>query len=196
MLVPLLLILLAGAALAAGLALGRLEIGGPLGVRPAPQATDNAPADAARIRVVGAKDYDPEGADGSENPNETPLAIDGNPSTAWVTDHYSTAGFGRLKDGVGLWLEFGRLTQVGRVIIRSPLPGWTFELKAGSLAHLSGPLASDAGQTTFSTSASGRADITLEPVQTSGILIWITGLAPDQGRFAAAVAEVSVQGTS
>ena len=196
MLVPLLLILLAGAALAAGLALGRLEIGGPLGVRPAPQATDNAPADAARIRVVGAKDYDPEGADGSENSNETPLAIDGNPSTAWVTDHYSTAGFGRLKDGVGLWLEFGRLTQVGRVIIRSPLPGWTFELKAGSLAHLSGPLASDAGQTTFSTSASGRADITLEPVQTSGILIWITGLAPDQGRFAAAVAEVSVQGPS
>ena len=69
--------------------------------------------------MVGAKDYDPEGADGSENSNETPLAIDGNPSTAWVTDHYSTAGFGRLKDGVGLWLEFGRLTQVGRVIIRS-----------------------------------------------------------------------------
>jgi tRNA A-37 threonylcarbamoyl transferase component Bud32 len=196
MLVPLLLILLAGAAVAAGLALGRLEIGGPLGVRPAPQVTGNAPADAARIRVVGAKDYDPQGADGSENSNETPLAIDGNPSTAWVTDHYSTAAFGRLKDGVGLWLEFGRLTQVGRVMIRSPLPGWTFELKAGSLARLSGPLASDGGQTTFSTSASGRADVTLEPVKTSGILIWITGLAPDQGRFAAAVAEVSVQGPS
>ncbi|HEX9410220.1 MAG TPA: protein kinase [Actinomycetota bacterium] len=195
MLVPLLLILLAGAALAAGLALGRLEIGGPLGVRPAPEASD-APGSAARIRVVGAKDYDPQGADGSENSNEAPLAIDGNASTAWMTDHYSTAGFGRLKDGVGLWLDLGQSVQIGRVNIRSPLPGWTFELKAGSLARLSGSLASSGGQTAFSTSAAGRTAITLEPVKTSGILIWITGLAPDQGRFAAAVAEVSVQGAS
>jgi serine/threonine-protein kinase len=196
MLVPLVLILLAGAALAAGLALGRLEIGGPLGVRPAPETSNNAPATAARIRVVGAKDYDPQGADGSENSNEAPLAIDGNASTAWMTDHYSTAGFGRLKDGVGLWLDLGQSVQVGRVNIRSPLPGWTFELKAGSLTRLSGPLASTGGQTTFSTSAAGRTAITLEPVETSGILIWITGLAPDQGRFAAAVADVSVQGAS
>src|SRR5204862_4490677 len=39
MLVPLLLILLAVAAVIGGLALGRLEIGGPLGVRPAPQGS-------------------------------------------------------------------------------------------------------------------------------------------------------------
>lgn len=196
MLVPLVLILLAAAAMAAGLALGRLEIGGPLGVRPAPNPGGNPPASAAKIRVVGAEDYDPQGADGSENSSEAPLVIDGDPSTAWRTDHYSTADFGRLKDGVGLWLDLGKPVEVGRIVIRSPVSGWTFELKAGPLQRLSGRLRSSGGQTTFSTSASGRTVLMLEPVKTSGILIWITGLAADQGRFAAAIAEVSLQGPS
>ena len=40
----------------------------------------------------------------------------------------------------------------------------------------------------------GRVTIDLKPVRTPGVLIWITQLAPDGGRFAAEVAEVSVQG--
>ena len=145
---------------------------------------------------MGVKDYDPQGADRAENPNQAPLAVDGDPSTAWRTDHYSTADFGRLKDGVGLWLDLGTPVELGRVVIRSPFSGWSFQLEAGTLDRLSAPLASSAGQTTFSASTSGRTAITIEPVRTSGILVWITGLAPEQGRFAAAIAEVSLQGPS
>ena len=42
----------------------------------------------------------------------------------------------------------------------------------------------------------GRTVVSLDPVKTSGILVWITGLAPDQGRFAAVIGEVTVQGPS
>jgi len=196
MLVPVILIVLAGAAVAAGLAVGKLEIGGPLGVRPAPKASATlASGVTGKITIAGVRDYDPEG-DGSENPRAAPFAIDGDPATAWRTDHYSTADFGRLKEGVGLWLDLGRPVDVQRVIIRSPLSGWTFELKAGTLQQLSAPLSSTDGQITFTAFPSGRTTITLQPVKTSGILIWITRLAPDQGRFVAAVSEVSAQGPS
>ena len=97
---------------------------------------------------------------------------------------------------MGLWLNLGNSAEIGRVVIRSPMSGWTFQLQAGTLDRLSAPIASDGGQTTFSASTSGRTAITIEPVTTSGILIWITGLAPDQGRFAAAIAEVSLLGPS
>jgi len=193
MLVPLILILLAVGAIAAGLALGRLEIGGPLGVRAAPNAGTGATGGLARILAVGAHDFDPEGADHMENPEQARLAIDGDPATGWKTDHYSTADFGRLKDGVGLWIDLGRDREVSRILIRSSIPGWSFELRSGPLGRPSEPLASKDGTTSFRMS-SGRVSIDLKPVRTPGLLIWITQLAPDAGRFAAEVAEVAVQG--
>jgi serine/threonine-protein kinase len=196
MLIPLALVVLAAVAVVVGVALGRLEIGGPLGVRAAPQTGGSHATRSAKVAIVSVKDFDPQGADGSENGAEAPLAIDGDPNTAWRTDHYSTAQFGNLKDGVGLWLDLGKRQEIQRIVIRSPLTGWTFQVKTGTLSHLSAPLAGSGGQIAFSISSSGRGAITLPSVKTSGILIWITGLAPDQGRFAAAISEVSIQGPS
>jgi hypothetical protein len=196
MLVPLLVIAVAAAVIAGGLALGRLRLGGPLGVRPANPSASPAAGQAIGLRIAAAKDFDPPPGDGSEHPESVSLAIDGNPSTAWTTSHYNSAAFGNLKDGVGLWLDLGGSQRVTRVVVSSPLHGWAFQLKAGTLDHLSAPLASVDGATTFTLGDSRRATINLRPIATPGILVWITQLAPDGGRYAASIGEVTVFGVA
>jgi tRNA A-37 threonylcarbamoyl transferase component Bud32 len=195
MLVPLLVVGIAALAIAGGLAFGRLKLGGPLGLRPAPQQSRTAGSRLVSLAIVGGADFDPGGDDRSENPGDVPLAFDGNSGTAWTTEHYNSPAFGNLKDGVGLWVDLGKNARVFRVIITSPIPGWRFELKAGTLPNrLSGPLANSRGETSFRMGSSGTATIELRPVTARGLLIWITELAPQEGRFAAAVGEVSVSG--
>jgi eukaryotic-like serine/threonine-protein kinase len=192
-LVPLILLVLAAGAITTGL----LEIGGPLGVRPAHEGGATEASGDTKIAITDVRDFDPEGADGSEHPDQTRLAQDGDPATAWTTDHYETADFGRLKDGVGLWVGFGQERNVTRVVIRSALAGWSFQLRAGSSPEaLAQPMPSESGETTFEADPSGKTVVTLRPASASGILVWITELAPDEGRFAAAIAEVSVQGST
>jgi tRNA A-37 threonylcarbamoyl transferase component Bud32 len=196
MLVPLLVVGIAALAIAGGLALGRLKLGGPLGVRPAPEKSRTPRLQLSSIAIVGGADFDPQGDDRSENPSDVPLAFDGNSGTAWSTEHYHSPEFGNLKDGVGLWVDLGTNARVSRVTITSPTPGWTFELKAGTLPdRLSGPLANSRGATSFRMGTSGTANIELRPVTTRGLLIWITELVPSEGGFAAAVGEVSIRGT-
>ena len=146
---------------------------------------------------MNVRDFDPQGQDHSENPEQARLAVDGDPDTAWTTDHYNSADFGRLKEGVGLWVGFDAGRKVTRVVIRSPLSGWSFQLRPGNSPDaLAQPLASESGATTFEADPSGKTIVILRAASTSGILIWITHLAPDEGRFAAAIAEVSVQGST
>ena len=194
MLVPLLVVAVAAALIAGGIALGRLELGGPLGVRAAPPASGDVGGGGVTISIVSASDHDPFG-DGSEHPADTDLAIDGKDQTAWFTDHYSTAKFGQLKPGLGLFLDLGKDTMVGRVTVTSPLRGWTFELIPGSEPNEeASPLASASGEVEFTIGPNGKATVDVSPQQIRGLMIWITSLAPDQGRFAAAVSEVSVRG--
>jgi eukaryotic-like serine/threonine-protein kinase len=194
MLVPILVIAVAAAVIAGGVALGRLELGGPLGVRAAPPNPSSAESQGAGVAIAAAKDHDPFG-DGSEHPGAAPLAIDGDSQTAWATDHYSTAQFGQLKPGLGLWLDFGKETRVDRVTVSSPIIGWTFELLPGATPDENGdPLASTAGRVEFTIGSNGKAAVELPTVRTPGLMIWITALGLDGGRFAAAISEVDVRG--
>jgi len=196
MLVPLILILLAGAAIAGGLALGRLKLGGPLGVRAAPKGSVEAPpaTGLTTLDILGARDFDPEG-DGQEHPEEAPLAVDGQQGTSWSTDHYNSAEFGNLKSGVGLWLDFGNERTIQRVKVSSSIPGWQFQIKTGSPAQSSAEAASATdGSTTFTVGSSGTVVVDLKPVRTSALLIWITRLGQDGGRYGASMSEVQVQG--
>ena len=210
MLVPLVLLAVAVALIAGGLALGRLELGGPLGVRAAPAKgqplSGGGATRSAAVPVARARDFDPPPGDGSENPEQVALAIDGNPGTAWMTDHYRTADFGGLKHGVGLWVELAQQARTAQVTISSPVPGWSFQLwssssppagSAPSAGAAGGPLPATDGTTTFTVGPGGKVTVSLTPVVTKGLLIWITGLAPSGGQFgyAAAIAEVSVMGT-
>jgi serine/threonine-protein kinase len=195
MLVPLALSLLAAGAVAAGLVLGRLEVGGPLGLRPAPEAPSRPPP-ARPLPVRGAVDVDPQGNDRRENPDDVPLAIDGDRRTGWTTEHYNSASFGNLKDGLGLWLDLGGPVEVTRVSIDTDLSGWAFQLRAGTPEDPSAPLPATDGSRTFVLDRPGRTVIDLRPVRTGGLMVWVTGLGPDGGRFAARINEVRVLGVA
>jgi hypothetical protein len=194
MLVPIAVLLAAAAVIAGGLALGRLSLGGPLGIRAAePTPSAQRPARLPFVPIVAARDEDPFGKDHRENPGTVPLAIDGNPATAWSTEHYVSADFGNLKDGVGLWLDFGTSSDVRTVTITTLRPGWTFRLYSNPGAEGT-PLFAEDGRTSTFTARAGTTTVHLQPGHARGILVWITGLAGDGNGFAATVAEVSVQG--
>jgi len=184
--VPLLvLVLLAGLA-AGGYELWRHEHKGPsLGGGASPPAA----AATAHLKAVAA--YDPPPGDGVERNDLIPDATDGNPSTYWQTEHYTTAAFGNLKQGVGLVLDAGKSVRLGNVTIKSPTSGFSAEIKAGTSS--SGPFdvvsdQRDVGETTT---------FTLHvPDGRRYYLIWITKLAQfDTGDaskpFGARISEVT-----
>jgi serine/threonine-protein kinase len=73
-------------------------------------------------------DYDPPPGDGSENPEQKGLALDGDKTTAWETENYGNTGFGNLKRGVGLYLDAGRPVVARALRIFTPKSGWSFQL--------------------------------------------------------------------
>lgn len=83
---------------------------------PSDAIDDSSPVRALPIRA--ATDFDPQGSDGEENPLDAPLAIDGDPSTAWTTSRYfGSPELGGLKDGVGLLVDLGGPRQMSSMRI-------------------------------------------------------------------------------
>lgn len=149
--------------------------------------------------ISAVRDFDPEadGGNGEENPDQVPLAHDGNPSTAWHTLTYrDSSKFGQLKPGVGLVLDLGEAKSVSRV--RVTVAGAT------SIQAMVPTSDGDAPMDTMKSwrviaaqpAASGSVELTpSEPVTARYLLVYITDLpkvAP--ARFQAAIAEVEVVG--
>jgi serine/threonine protein kinase len=81
--------------------------------------TPPSSAPPAALGIKRAEAYDPFGKPTtSENDAAARNAADGNPATSWATEHYSSAQFGRLKDGVGLVLDVGSPQRVSRIDLR------------------------------------------------------------------------------
>jgi len=90
---------------------------------------DKKTSDFFGIRVIETIDFDPEGDDRQENPKMVSQATDGDHTTAWKTESYRNyPDFGRLKDGVGLFLRTEKTTKPGKVWIYAD-PGTTIELR-------------------------------------------------------------------
>ena len=89
----------------------RLHPGHRIGAGPTAAAAPArvlTPASAAAFGTGGA---------GGDNSDLAPLAIDGNPATAWHTDWYATARFGDLYPGTGLLVDMGRPVTIEAVNI-------------------------------------------------------------------------------
>ncbi|MGD8148741.1 lipid II flippase MurJ [Ornithinimicrobium sp. Y1694] len=66
------------------------------------------------LPILGITSFDPQG-DGDENNDLTPLAVDGDDSTEWVSRTYYAPGWGGLKTGTGLILDLGEGAEVSGV---------------------------------------------------------------------------------
>ena len=88
------------------------------------KTTRNPGTPRIKLSAVGA--YDPEG-DGHENDDLAPLAVDGDNTTFWKTEHYHSFG----KTGVGLVLDARRVRPIARVIVSTDTAGASAEIQVG-----------------------------------------------------------------
>jgi hypothetical protein len=183
MLVPLALLVMAGAALGGYFLFEDLTApggGGGAGEEDLPNLRP--------VEIAAADDYDPLG-DGEEHEEVLAAAIDGDPATEWETEGYSTAEFGNAKVGVGILFDLGTPTEVVRVRIRTTLPGWRFQIKGSDSPTAPGQALPDRdGDTSFLADSTAVA-IPLEPATYRYFFVWIT-LLPETGEHRATVAEV------
>src|ERR1017187_2049805 len=90
-----------------------------------PTITAQTTIPAQPLTPVSAAAFGPYSAGQGDSPQLAPLAIDGNPATAWHTDWYTTARFGNLYPGTGLLLDMGRpvtMTPPGSLSAAFPVP--------------------------------------------------------------------------
>lgn len=139
------------------------------------------------LRVTRGDAFDPEG-DRSENNPQVQNLYDSDERTTWRTQYYTTAEFGALKSGVGVWFDLGGAREVARVEVVSATPGWS-----GSVRYSDdGSAWSDAGELS-------RAD-KRHSLATPGVhrywMIWIDRLVETGGPqpFSVTLSEVRIFG--
>jgi serine/threonine-protein kinase len=180
--VPLVVAGLAIIAIALGLWMGKLEVGGPLGIRAAPDEPGPVEIPPELIRPVSVGAIDPF-ADGDEHSSNASLADDGDLETAWRSENYFDGELG--KPGFGLVLDLGERREVLGLRLWTPHPGFRFRLAVGDDPDA---LVGDAGAEVTSTSLSRVS------LRGAGryVLVWITSVVPVDDGIRAEVAEVRV----
>jgi serine/threonine protein kinase len=143
----------------------------------------------SKIEIQSAQDFDPEGDDGSEHPDEVPLAYDGQPGTAWQTSNYTSTLEAQNKGGVGIVFDLGEAAEVGEVTVDFDAPGYGVELRAADSEGAS----ADDFEVIDSTDSSDAAHVFQADGQEARYwLVWITALQGGTGR--GVIAEVSFVG--
>lgn len=145
------------------------------------------------IAIEGARDFDPLGLDGSENPKDIDKVYDTAAATYWQTSFYTSSDFGRLKSGVGVVLDLGNVQQVGKVTVTF-VGNTSVELRAASGDIGTEPTSLDG----YSKVAEGSgASVTLKPgksLKSRYLLVWLTDLPKqvDDGKFRGRIVDVKV----
>lgn len=182
--VPLAIALVAAAAIALGLSFGRLEVGGPLGIRPADDPSPSAASEPSSgpVTPASAFTFDPFG-DNSENDSNVALAIDGDRSTAWRSENYFDGSL--HKDGVGVVFDLGERREVSGFLLKTPNPGFLFHVAIGDdpdrLVETIGDAKTAQEQTRGAMTGSGRY-----------VLVWITTVVETDDGNRAEIAEFRV----
>jgi hypothetical protein len=156
--------LLAIAAIVAGI----LALGGSKGGTHAATGVAGTP-----VALAGLTGYDPQGTGtpGEDNA-DAPRATDGDPTSYWSTEHYTTPQFGNLKKGLGIVLDAHRAVPLKSVTVTTDTPGYTAQVRAG--ASPTGPFASDSPSKRVGT----RTTFALNGKTSRYYVVWITDLGP------------------
>ena len=157
-----------------------------------------APASGAEIPLSDPTDFDPfgTGTPSGEHPEAVDFAVDGDPTTNWLTESYEAgptleaAG----KPGVGLIVATDEVVTGRQMQIQTEDPGWTAEIygvEGEPPTELEGwgdpltpqPFTTDEEETS----------VQLNDNESDHYLIWITELTPnDEGGYFATIGEVAL----
>jgi Protein kinase domain len=188
--VPVLVTVVAAAVVAGGLWLGRLEIGGPLGITTDDQAPTTVPAAAEPVRIASVRVLDPSPGDGQENDDARWFVDDGDLATAWTSENYFDGVLG--KPGVGVLLDLGRSITVSGFRLDTPVPGFRFSVVVGDDVHT---MLADARSAPSYTAPD--ANRTFGPSTGRYALVWITSVVPvGDGSNRAEVSEIRIFGAA
>jgi hypothetical protein len=146
---------------------------------------------AGALPAAGARSFDPQGDNGTENEDLVGLAIDGDPTTAWRSEQYRDAEGMAGKDGVGIVIELGAVARIDHVDVRSADAGWTAQVYVTDgdaptdLAGWGAAVASVDG------AAAGTTRLATDGTRGDQVLVWFTRV-PASGTIS--VADVTVHG--
>jgi eukaryotic-like serine/threonine-protein kinase len=135
---------------------------------------ETPPAEQATATITRSIDFDPEGDDGEEHPEEAEagFAFDGDASTSWSSVTYNTPEWGGLKDGVGLILELDEAGPISAVEFDTPVSGWQAEVYvAGSPQDSLEGWGEPVGTFPSSDNGTNSVDVSAEG---GAVLIWFT----------------------
>lgn len=158
----------------------------------APTGSPTGPAASAGtgepLQILAADGFDPEG-DGRENGTRAPRVFDGDPSTTWQSEGYSSAALGNLKDGVGVSVDLGPNVAARQVILslgnQADVEVWIGSEKSLEGATKVGEKAGADGTVTFPVKAGTAGQY---------VIVWFTRLTQDDnGRYRAILGEVQVK---
>jgi putative peptidoglycan lipid II flippase len=158
------------------------------------ESTPPAPPEPTPMTIETVTDFDPAGS-GDENPQDTSLAIDGDPGTAWNTVRYYDP-LELQKPGVGIYLDLGSSVAVSGLSLRLVSADSDLEIRAAPEAAAEPPSAIDDWAVVAKIAETQEAvPVSLDaPVTTRYVLVWFTRLPPEGGDFRGGVAEVEVLG--
>jgi serine/threonine protein kinase len=146
--------------------------------------------------LVGLTSFDPQSTDSDKQEREdlVPLAIDGDPATAWTTETYRRPQLGGgMKDGVGLVLEFEESAPLNQLVLLTGSSGWSAQIFVGDEFPAD---RSSWGEPT-ATVEQGRVDATIELGQAEGqqLLLWLTdtGTSNTDGDYRFELLEIAVE---
>jgi len=151
------------------------------------------------VPIAGVRDFDPQGDDQTENPDEAALAIDGDTETRWRTVKYiGNPKLGGIKRGVGLILDLGSAQAVGSVKVSLSGTGTTVQARVpkGDAEKIEDPpMTSDRQWATISTQTSARRTATLpfeSAVTTRYVLVYLTALPKEGDGYRGGIYELEV----
>jgi serine/threonine-protein kinase len=140
----------------------------------------------AALTPVEVVDYDPKG-NGDENPLFVGRAIDGDDTTGWTTESYRSARFGKLKEGTGIYIDFGRRVDMKELSVLSS-GSWSGAIKASDDVL-------DWTVIREISNAEQDVSIRVEDAYYRYYLIWITDLPPaGAGQYRCSIFEVRARG--
>lgn len=162
----------------------------------APETPSSSARPSAPIKPVAVSDFDPDGNPSSENPDEVPLATDGDPSTGWTTLTYTRAALGGLKPGVGLLVDLGADRSVRAVDLRLGGRPTDLTLYAAPAGASAAPEQVQGLRSVDRVKGAGGS-VTLRPqnaLRTRYLVVWLTSLPPVGGGYRGEIDELTVRG--
>jgi eukaryotic-like serine/threonine-protein kinase len=191
------LVAVAAILVAVGLTFAKNDLGNLFGEDPpaTPRRTPTTAAAASPIRGVTGASYDPLGDDLSENEDEAPNAVDGDPATVWRTVRYKSSGLGGLKPGVGFVLSLRSPEEARLLNLTLTAAGADFTVYGSDGDTVPDQFGEGSGWTQVGKQddASARLNVKLSGGPHRHYLVWFTDLPPDGGGYRIGIAEAGLR---